>query len=43
MKPCSLLIVEDHPFQHLYLQSLLNELGVFDVVGAGTAKRHWPV
>ncbi|MGU3347016.1 EAL domain-containing response regulator [Pseudomonas monsensis] len=34
MKPCSLLIVEDHPFQHLYLQSLLNELGVFDVVGA---------
>lgn len=34
MKPCSLLIVEDHPFQHLYLQSLFNELGVFDVVGA---------
>lgn len=34
MKPCSLLIVEDHPFQHLYLQSLFNELGVFDVVCA---------
>ncbi|MHB2061239.1 response regulator cyclic di-GMP phosphodiesterase PvrR [Pseudomonas monsensis] len=34
MKPCSLLIVEDHPFQQLYLQSLFNELGVFDVVGA---------
>ncbi|MDI2143676.1 MULTISPECIES: EAL domain-containing protein [unclassified Pseudomonas] len=34
MKPCSLLIVEDHSFQHLYLRNLLNELGVFDVVCA---------
>ncbi|WP_435037300.1 EAL domain-containing response regulator [Pseudomonas neuropathica] len=31
MKSCSLLIVEDHPFQHLYLQNLFNELGVFDL------------
>ena len=31
MKPCSLLIVEDHPFQHLYLQNLFNELGLFDL------------
>ncbi|MGO2451871.1 EAL domain-containing response regulator [Pseudomonas taetrolens] len=31
MKTCSLLIVEDHPFQHLYLQNLFNELGIFDV------------
>ncbi|MDF9620564.1 EAL domain-containing protein [Pseudomonas entomophila] len=34
MKPCSILIVEDHPFQHLYLQNLFNELGQFDVVCA---------
>ena len=31
MKSPSLLIVEDHPFQHLYLQNLFNELGVFDL------------
>lgn len=31
MKSSSLLIVEDHPFQHLYLQNLFNELGVFDL------------
>ena len=31
MKPCSILIVEDHPFQHLYLQNLFNELGDFDL------------
>lgn len=31
MKSCSLLIVEDHPFQHLYLQNLFNELGLFDL------------
>lgn len=31
MKPCSVLIVEDHPFQHLYLQNLFNTLGVFDL------------
>ena len=29
MKPCSILIVEDHPFQHLYLQNLFSELGDF--------------
>ncbi|MND72622.1 Oxygen sensor protein DosP [compost metagenome] len=29
MKPCSILIVEDHPFQHLYLQHLFSELGDF--------------
>ena len=34
MKPCSILIVEDHPFQHLYLQNLFNELGDFDLVCA---------
>ncbi|MGY2440673.1 EAL domain-containing response regulator [Pseudomonas sp. SDO52101_S400] len=34
MKPCSILIVEDHPFQHLYLQNLFNELGQFDLAYA---------
>jgi len=34
MKPCSILIVEDHPFQHLYLQNLFSELGEFDLVCA---------
>ena len=34
MKPCSILIVEDHPFQHLYLQNLFNELGDFDLTFA---------
>lgn len=34
MKPCSILIVEDHPFQHVYLQNLFNELGDFDLVCA---------
>ncbi|MDD1015455.1 EAL domain-containing protein [Pseudomonas rubra] len=29
MKPCSILIVEDHPFQHLYVQHLFSELGDF--------------
>ncbi|AZE95454.1 Two-component system response regulator protein [Pseudomonas orientalis] len=29
MKPTSILIVEDHPFQQVYLQSLFNELGDF--------------
>ncbi|MEG0241421.1 MAG: EAL domain-containing protein, partial [Pseudomonas sp.] len=29
MKRYSILIVEDHPLQHLYLQNLLNELGDF--------------
>ncbi|MGN4049605.1 EAL domain-containing response regulator [Pseudomonas sp. SM4] len=34
MKPCSILIVEDHPFQHLYLQNLFSELGEFDLACA---------
>ena len=34
MKPCSILIVEDHPFRHLYLQNLFSELGDFDLVCA---------
>lgn len=34
MKPCSILIVEDHPFQHLYLQNLFSELGDFDLACA---------
>ncbi len=34
MKLCSILIVEDHPFQHLYLQNLFNALGDFDLVFA---------
>ncbi|MHA3737099.1 EAL domain-containing response regulator [Pseudomonas sp. Eth.TT006] len=29
MKPISILVVEDHPFQQLYLQNLFNELGQF--------------
>ena len=29
MKPCSILIVEDHPFQRMYLQNLFSELGDF--------------
>ncbi|CAM4106550.1 EAL domain-containing protein [Pseudomonas wadenswilerensis] len=29
MKLCSILIVEDHPFQHLHLQHLFSELGNF--------------
>ena len=29
MKPLSILIVEDHPLQHIYLQHLLSELGDF--------------
>ncbi|KII32957.1 EAL domain-containing protein [Pseudomonas fluorescens] len=34
MKRCSILIVEDHPFQHLYLQNLFSELGDFDLACA---------
>jgi EAL domain-containing protein (putative c-di-GMP-specific phosphodiesterase class I) len=34
MKPCSILIVEDHPFQHQYLQHLLTELGDFHLESA---------
>ncbi|MNB57412.1 Oxygen sensor protein DosP [compost metagenome] len=38
MKPCSILIVEDHPFQHLYLQNLFSELGDFDLACAKDGK-----
>lgn len=31
MKPYSILIVEDHPFQRMYLQHLLSELGEFNL------------
>ncbi|MCU0121147.1 EAL domain-containing response regulator [Pseudomonas sp. B2M1-30] len=31
MKSFSILIVEDHPFQQLYLQNLFNEQGLFDL------------
>ncbi|NNB06634.1 EAL domain-containing protein [Pseudomonas fragi] len=31
MKACSILIVEDHPFQLMYLQNLFSELGDFHV------------
>ena len=34
MKPCSILIVEVHPFQHLYLQNLFSELGDFHLESA---------
>jgi EAL domain-containing protein (putative c-di-GMP-specific phosphodiesterase class I)/FixJ family two-component response regulator len=34
MKRCSILIVEDHPFQHLYLQHLFSELGDFHLEAA---------
>lgn len=38
MKPCSILIVEDHPFQHLYLQHLFSELGDFHLESARDGK-----
>lgn len=31
MQPLSILIVEDHPFQQLYLQNLFSELGDFEL------------
>ncbi|UZE15972.1 EAL domain-containing response regulator [Pseudomonas sp. B21-054] len=31
MKPISVLVVEDHPFQQVYLQNLFSELGDFDL------------
>lgn len=34
MKPFNILIVEDHPFQHMYLQHLFNELGAFKLEAA---------
>jgi EAL domain-containing protein (putative c-di-GMP-specific phosphodiesterase class I)/DNA-binding NarL/FixJ family response regulator len=38
MKPYSILIVEDHPFQHMYLQHLFSELGEFNLEAAGDGK-----
>lgn len=34
MKPFNILIVEDHPFQHMYLQHLFSELGSFNLDAA---------
>lgn len=34
MKPCSILIVEDQPFQHQYLHHLFSELGDFHLESA---------
>ncbi|QXH37487.1 EAL domain-containing response regulator [Pseudomonas muyukensis] len=34
MKPFNILIVEDHPFQHMYLQHLFSELGNFHLEAA---------
>lgn len=34
MKNNSILIVEDHPFQQLFLQNLLHELGINDIICA---------
>ncbi|MCO1624128.1 EAL domain-containing response regulator [Pseudomonas putida] len=34
MKSFNILIVEDHPFQHMYLQCLFNELGSFRLEAA---------
>ncbi|HCT04229.1 MAG TPA: diguanylate phosphodiesterase, partial [Pseudomonas sp.] len=38
MKPLSILIVEDHPLQHIYLQHLLSELGEFMLEAAQDGK-----
>jgi EAL domain-containing protein (putative c-di-GMP-specific phosphodiesterase class I)/ActR/RegA family two-component response regulator len=38
MKPYNILIVEDHPFQHMYLQHLFGELGKFNLEAAGDGK-----
>lgn len=38
MKPFNILIVEDHPFQHMYLQHLFNELGSFRLETARDGK-----
>ncbi|MFY9962229.1 EAL domain-containing response regulator [Pseudomonas sp.] len=38
MKPYNILIVEDHPFQHMYLQNLFNELGQFNLDSARDGK-----
>ncbi len=35
MKAISVLVVEDHPFQQLYLENLFNELGQFNLQFAG--------
>lgn len=39
MKRCSILIVEDHPFQHLFLQNLFNQLGDFDLTYASDGEQ----
>ncbi|KAB0569858.1 diguanylate phosphodiesterase [Pseudomonas palleroniana] len=39
MKPLSILIVEDHPLQHIYLQHLLSELGDFSLEAAEDGKQ----
>ena len=39
MKPLSILIVEDHPLQHIYLQHLLSELGDFMLETAEDGKQ----
>lgn len=39
MRAFEILIVEDHPFQCMYLQHLFNELGELRVDTAGTAPR----
>ena len=39
MKPCSILIVEDHPLQHLYLQNLLSDLGDFHLESASNGEQ----
>ncbi|CAK9890773.1 MULTISPECIES: EAL domain-containing response regulator [Pseudomonas] len=38
MKPYNILIVEDHPFQHMYLQHLFSELGNFHFEAAQDGK-----
>ncbi|KJK20269.1 EAL domain-containing protein [Pseudomonas sp. NPDC087612] len=38
MKPYNILIVEDHPFQHMYLQHLFSELGDFHFEAAQDGK-----
>jgi EAL domain-containing protein (putative c-di-GMP-specific phosphodiesterase class I)/DNA-binding NarL/FixJ family response regulator len=38
VKPYNILIVEDHPFQHMYLQNLFNELGEFNLDSARDGK-----
>lgn len=41
MKTFNILIVEDHPFQHMYLQHLFSELGSFNLKQPGMARKRW--